>query len=196
MVRNISLDDQELLRQIKNNNSHALKILFEKYFGPLCFFSFQIVKSNELSEESVSDVFTNIWLKRNTIEIRTNFKTYIYTAVKNQSINYLRQEKRYSQNTDSNNLHLIVSDQTADQSILQQNLENKIDSLINELPKRRGLIFRMNRIDGLSYKEIAEILSISINTVQNQMVKAVKFISDQYPRLKKLFIWLFLILFS
>jgi len=187
MIRNINSDDLELLRQIKNNDSHALKILFERYFQPLCYFSFQIVKSIELSEESVSDVFTNIWLKRKTIEIRTNFRTYLYTAVKNQSINYLKHEKKYFQNSDSTNLHLIVSDQSADQSILQQNLENKIDLLIKELPERRGLIFRMNRIDGLSYKEIAEILSISINTVQNQMVKAIKYIADQLPRIKKLF---------
>ena len=181
------IDDLELIDRIKQNDSAALKILFERYFEPLCFFSFQILKSNELCEESVSDVFTNIWLKRKTINIKTNFRSYLYTAVKNQSINYLKQEKRYSQNTDSSNLHLITSDQTADQSLLQQNLENKIDSLIKELPERRGLIFSMNRIDGLSYKEIAEILSISVNTVQNQMVKAIKYIADQLPRMRKLF---------
>jgi RNA polymerase sigma-70 factor (ECF subfamily) len=182
-----NIDDLELLERIKQNDSQALKILFERYFEPLCFFSFQILKSNELCEESVSDVFTNIWLKRKTIDIKTNFRTYLYTAVKNQSINYLRKEKRYSQNIESTNLHLIVSDLNADQLILQQELENKIDSLLKELPERRELIFRMNRIDGLSYKEIAEILSISINTVQNQMVKAIKYIADQLPRIKKLF---------
>lgn len=181
------ISDMELLDRIKKNDSEALRILFERYFEALCFFSFQILKSNELCEESVSDVFTNIWLKRKTINIKTNFRSYLYSAVKNQSINYLRQEKRYSQNMESTNLHLVISDQTADQSILQQNLENKIDSFIKELPERRGLIFRMNRIDGLSYKEIAEILSISVNTVQNQMVKAIKYIADQLPRIKKLF---------
>lgn len=187
MLADKNITDTELLDRIKQNDSAALKILFERYFEPLCFFSFQILKSSELSEESVSDVFTNIWLKRKSIDIKTNFRSYLYSAVKNQSINYLKQEKRYSQNLDSSNLYLIVSDQTADQSILQQNLENEIDLLLNELPERRGLIFRMNRIDGLSYKEIAEILSISVNTVQNQMVKAIKYIADQLPRIRKLF---------
>ncbi len=187
MLTEKNISDLELLERIKQNDSVALRILFERYFEALCFFSFQILKTIELSEESVSDVFTNIWLKRKTIDIKTNFRTYLYTAVKNQSINYLRKEKRYSQNMDSSNLHLIVSDQTADQLVLQQNLENKIDSLLKELPEKRGIIFRMNRIDGLSYKEIAEILSISISTVQNQMVKAIKHIADQLPRIKKLF---------
>jgi RNA polymerase sigma-70 factor (ECF subfamily) len=187
MIQSNNSDDLELLRQIKIDKSHALKILFEKYFQQLCYFSFQIVKSVELSEESVSDVFTNIWLKRKTLDIKGNLKTYLYTAVKNQSINYLRKEKRISQSTESGNLHLIISDQTTDQQLLLQNLEEKIDLLIKELPEKRGLIFRMNRIDGLSYKEIADILSISVNTVQNQMVKAIKFISDQLPRIRKLF---------
>lgn len=187
MLTEKNINDKELLDRIKKNDSDALRILFKRYFEALCFFSFQILKTSKMSEESVLDVFTNIWLKRKTIDIKTNFRTYIYTAVKNQSINYLRQEKRYSEKMESTNLHLIVSDQTADQFILQQNLENKIDSLLKELPERRELIFRMNRIDGLSYKEIAEILSISVNTVQNQMVKAIKYIAEQLPRIKKLF---------
>jgi len=187
MLTQNNISDIELLDRIKKNDSEALRILFGRYFEALCYFSFQILKSKVLCEESVSDVFTNIWLKRKTINIKTNFRTYLFIAVKNQSINYLRQEKRHSQNTESGNLHLIISDQTADQSILHQNLETEIDSLIKELPERRGLIFRMNRIDGLSYAEIADILSISVNTVQNQMVKAIKYITDQLPRIKKLF---------
>ncbi|MEW6702045.1 MAG: RNA polymerase sigma-70 factor [Bacteroidota bacterium] len=187
MLTEKNISDKELLDRIKKNDSGALRILFERYFEALCFFSFQILKTSELSEESVLDVFTNIWLKRKTIDIKTNFRTYIYKAVKNQSINYLRQEKRYSQKMESTNLHLIVSDQSADQFILQQNLENEINSLLKELPERRGLIFRMNRIDGLSYKEIAEVLSISVNTVQNQMIKAIKYIAEQLPRIKRFF---------
>ena len=94
-----NIDDLVLLDRIKQNDSVALRIIFERYFEPLCFFSFQILKSSELCEESVSDVFTNIWLKRKSIDIKSNFRSYLYTAVKNQSINYLRQEKRYSQIT-------------------------------------------------------------------------------------------------
>ena len=81
----------------------------------------------------------------------------------------------------------------ADYIVNYSELKEEIDSLIRQLPKKREMIFRMNRIDGLSYKEIAEVLSISVNTVQNQMVSAVKFLTDQYPRLKKLFLLLYLI---
>lgn len=183
--------DIQLLKNIKEDDHLSLKTLFVKYFASLCFFSFQIVKSTELAEEAVSDVFAELWLKRQTININSSLKSYLYTAVRNRSINYYKQEKRISEPLESDKLHLISSNMLADQPINEEELKKQIEELLNQLPEKRGLIFRMNRIDGLSYQEIAEILSISIHTVQNQMVKAVKFMSEQLPRIKKLFSVLF-----
>ncbi|MDP2035858.1 MAG: RNA polymerase sigma-70 factor [Ignavibacteria bacterium] len=191
MDHNNKITDLELFQRIKESDPAALKILFERYFNPLCYFSFQIVKSIELSEETVSDVFAELWIKRSRINIQTSFKSYLYTAVKNRSINYYKQEKRISEPLDPNQLHLITSQTETDQLVNQQDLEKYIEELLNKLPEKRGLIFRMNRIDGLSYQEIADILSISIHTVQNQMIKAVKFMAEQFPRIKKLFSILF-----
>ena len=184
-------EDFQLLDHIKKDDPLALKALFIKYYNPLCYFSFQIVKSTELAEETVSDVFAELWIKRNRINIQTSFKSYLYTAVKNRSINYYKQEKRISKPIEPNQLHLVTSEAQTDQIVNQQDLEKQIEELLNQLPEKRGLIFRMNRIDGLSYQEIADILSISIHTVQNQMINAVKFMAEQFPRIKKLFSILF-----
>lgn len=183
--------DFQLLNNIKRDDPLALKTLFAKYFHPLCYFSFQIVKSTELAEETVSDVFAELWIKRAGINIQTSLKSYLYTAVKNRSINYYKQEKRLSEPIVPDQLHLVTSVATADQLANQQDLEKQIEELLNQLPEKRGLIFRMNRIDGLSYQEIADILSISVHTVQNQMIKAVKYMAEQFPRIKKLFSILF-----
>ncbi|RJQ62076.1 MAG: RNA polymerase sigma-70 factor [Stygiobacter sp.] len=184
-------EDFQLLDHIKKDDPLALKALFIKYYNPLCYFSFQIVKSTELAEETVSDVFAELWIKRNRINIQTSFKSYLYTAVKNRSINYYKQEKRLAEPLKPNQLHLITSQTETDQLVNQQDLEKQIEELLNQLPEKRGLIFRMNKIDGLSYQEIADILSISIHTEQNQMIKAVKFMAEQLPRIKKLFSILF-----
>ncbi|MBI3124589.1 MAG: RNA polymerase sigma-70 factor [Ignavibacteriales bacterium] len=184
-------EDFQLLDHIKKDDPLALKALFIKYYNPLCYFSFQIVKSTELSEETVSDVFAELWIKRNRINVQTSFKSYLYTAVKNRSINYYKQEKRLAEALKPNQLHLITSQTETDHIVNQQDLEKQIEELLKQLPEKRGLIFRMNRIDGLSYQEIADILSISIHTVQNQMIKAVKFMAEQFPRIKKLFSILF-----
>ncbi len=85
--------DEDLLSQIKHNDSGALKVLFEKYFAALCYFSNKFVRNTDLAEEAVSDIFLNIWLKKGKIEITTSLRAYLYTAVRNQSLNYLKQNK-------------------------------------------------------------------------------------------------------
>ena len=175
--------DKELFHQIKKNKSNALSTLFNKYYVQLCRFSYTYVKSVDLAEEVVSDVFYNIWVNRKKIEIKSNLKTYLYSATRNISINYLAKESRTWENIETIGLENIVSENSPEKILNQKELEKLIESLIKKLPKKRQLVFRLNRIDGLSYKEIARILSISVNTVQNHMVKAVEFIYNQYPKI-------------
>jgi RNA polymerase sigma-70 factor, ECF subfamily len=182
MRSNIYITDEELFRRIKRDDAQALKLLFERYFSSLCSFSFKFVRSAEVAEEAVSDVFLNLWIKKALIEIQTNFKTYVYTAVRNQSLNYVKKNKIHLEEIDTADKENKHSDLHADTFITYEELKNDIDALLQQLPEKRQIIFRLNRIDGLSYKEIAEILSISIHTVQNQIVAAVKFLTDQHSR--------------
>lgn len=165
--------DQNYLRRIKANDQEALEELFEKYYYQLCDFAFQFVRSFDLTEEVVSDVFMKIWKNRRKIQIQNSFKAYLYTATRNQALNYLKKEQRNLESLD-------VLENTAsenyqpDEELMFRELENRIEILINILPPRRKLIFKLSRIEGFTYQEIADILSISIHTVQNQMVQAVK----------------------
>jgi RNA polymerase sigma-70 factor (ECF subfamily) len=184
MQNNKYMTDEELLRRMKHADPHALKILFERYYSSLCSFAFRFVKTMHLAEEAVSDVFLHIWLKKNTIEIRTNLKTYLYTAVRNQSINYVKHHTVSFEDIETVDAQDAISELHPHAHMLYEELKDDIDALLRQLPEKRQIIFKMNRIDGLSYKEIAEILSISVHTVQNQMVAAVKFISGHHPRQK------------
>lgn len=165
--------DEILFHRIRNNDQTALEMLFERYYYQLCDFSFQYVRSFDLTEEIVSDVFMNIWRKRRKLRIKSSFKAYIYRSVRNQSINYLKKENR-----EFDSLDLLINEATEsyqpDEELIFCELENKIEILLNTLPPRRKLIFKLSRIEGFTYQEIADILSISIYTVQNQMVQAVK----------------------
>jgi RNA polymerase sigma-70 factor (ECF subfamily) len=178
------ITDEELFQRIKRDDAQALKILFEKYFSLLCRFASKFVRTTDLAEEIVSDIFLNIWLKKETIEIKTSLKTYLYIAVRNQSLNYLKKNRIHLEEIETIVKENRVSDLKADQLITYEELEDDIDTLLQQLPEKRQIIFRLNRLDGLSYKEIAEIFSISIHTVQNQMVAAVKFLTDQHLRHK------------
>jgi RNA polymerase sigma-70 factor (ECF subfamily) len=184
MQDNKYIADEELLRSMKNGDSKALKMLFERYYSSLCCFAFRFVKTIPLAEEAVSDVFLNIWLKKNNIEIRTSLKSYLYTAVRNQSINYTKHNTFLFEDIETIEAHDAISELHPQNDIMYEELKDNIDVLIRQLPEKRQIIFRMNRIDGLSYKEIAEVLSISVHTVQNQMVAAVKCISGCSPQRK------------
>jgi RNA polymerase sigma-70 factor (ECF subfamily) len=184
MQENRHSTDEELFQHIKNDDAKALKILFERYFSSLCYFACKFVKNVHPAEEVVSDVFLNLWLKKEKIEIKINLRTYLFTAVKNQSLNYLKTNKIHLEEIDTADKESKTSDLNADRAVMYEELKNDLDALLRQLPEKRQIIFRMNRIDGLSYKEIAEILSISIHTVQNQMVAAVKYLTGQHPRYK------------
>jgi RNA polymerase sigma-70 factor, ECF subfamily len=176
------IDDAELFTRIKKNDAGALRTLFERYYQALCRFSASIVKNTETAEETVSDVFAELWLKRGTIELRSALRPYLYTAVKNRSLNSLRSSGAALVPFDCLEVDPVGSDSTADGPLLYKELELSIEALIDRMPERRRLIFCMTRIDGLSYQETADILSISIHTVQNQMVEAVKFLARSSAR--------------
>lgn len=186
MYNKHNISDEELFQFIKKDNSNALKILFSKYYENLCYFAFSFVKEKQLSEEVVSDIFITIWEKRKKIIITGKVKSYLYTAVKNQSLNYLRKNKIHFEQLDAVDQLMLTVQTKADDQVNYDELKNVIDGLIDKLPGKRKLIFEMNKFDELSYQEIADILSISVSTVRNQMIKAVKFLNNQYPTLKKI----------
>lgn len=180
--------DEELLLLISRDDHKALEILFNRYYQALCFFSNRFLNNKYLVEEAVSDVFLNIWLKRGRIQIQSSIKAYLYTAVRNQSINYLKKKDYNFEDLEIVDKERVIANLSPDHFIYHEELKNEIEKIIRNLPEKRQLIFRMNRIDGFSYKEIAEVLSISVNTVQNQMGHAVKYLAEHLPRIKKFFI--------
>ncbi|HOI30669.1 MAG TPA: RNA polymerase sigma-70 factor [Melioribacteraceae bacterium] len=182
--------DEELLLLISRDDHKALEILFNRYYQALCFFSNRFLNNKYLVEEAVSDVFLNIWLKRGRIQITSSIKAYLYTAVRNQSINYLKKKDYNFEDLEVVDKEKVIASLSPDHFIYHEELKNEIEKIILNIPEKRQIIFRMNRIDGLSYKEIAEVLSISVNTVQNQMGHAVKYLAEHLPRIKKFFILL------
>nr|WP_321358569.1 RNA polymerase sigma-70 factor [uncultured Draconibacterium sp.] len=172
--------EEEFINRIKQNDQTALEKLHRKYYQLLCSFAFNYVKNVHSAEEIVSDVFLNFWLKRHSLTINSSIKSYLYISVKNQSINYLNTKKQIFEEITDNSFEFEASGNDADAEINYIETFNQIEKIIRELPPQRQTIFRLNRVDGLKYKEIAEILSISVNTVQKQMTEAVKHISKYY----------------
>lgn len=173
-----SINDNEKEWPSENREAY-FEALFHTYYKQLCRFSFRIVHDKDKAEDVVQTCFINFWHKRETIRIQTSFKAYLFRAVYNRSINeYSRSKKIINEEVSVlNETGGSVSDDP--ELLLQaQDVQKKIDQAIGAMPDGCRTIFMLSREDQLSYKEIAEMLEISVKTVENQMGKALRIMRE------------------
>jgi RNA polymerase sigma-70 factor (family 1) len=167
---------QKLINRIAlYDDAIAYKEVFLLYHPKLVGFSTTITKSRELAEEVVSDVFLKIWTTRTNLSRVENFHLYIYVITKHLSINALlknRKEQSFTLDEAVVEIKSIYLD--PEQMMMTAEMVRRIQSAIRELPPKCQLIFKLVKEDGLKYKEVAELLQLSIKTIENQMTIALK----------------------
>jgi RNA polymerase sigma-70 factor (ECF subfamily) len=157
------------------DDEKAYRELFFAFYKALKQFAFSFVKSREMAEEIVSDVFINIWKGRKSLEEIDNLKTYLYISTKNISLKYLlKQHKQIAIAIDALTIELESKDICPDQMMITADMVNKISEAVNQLPPRCKLIYKFIKEDGLRYKEVAAILNISVKTIDNQLAIALR----------------------
>lgn len=167
---------QRLLESIAlHSDQKAYKELFLLLHKPLCQFAYGILKSHDDAEEVVSDVFIAVWEKREKLVHIDSPLLYLYTSVKNRALNSIARQKR-QQALDAGEwlvpLNSVYFD--PEKLMMTEELIQKIRNSIQELPTRCRLIFKLVKEDGLKYKEVAELLQISVKTVEAQMAIALR----------------------
>lgn len=155
-------------------NDAVMEELFKTHYLSLCNYAYIFIKDIDESEDVVQGVFYQLWKKRETTEITSSFKAYLFAAVRNtclKRINHLKVRNEYKENV----IHLDRKDSnhTMDK-IMGRELESQINNAIENLPEQCRLIYTLSRQSGFKYAEIAEHLKISLKTVENQMGKALK----------------------
>jgi len=173
--------EQELVRKIILCDQRAFKELFHLYYKRLCRFAFLFLQSKEVSEEVVSDVFFNIWGKREQLNPEGNIRSLLYTAVRNNAIDY-RRGKTINIQDNINVYELKIEDTETDTEIDIELYQKRLQKSFDLLPDRCKMIARLHFNDELSYKEIAEILKISPYTVKAQIVIAINKIKDTFEK--------------
>lgn len=164
-----------LLQRVCNDDAQAYKELFLLYHPRLIQFAYSITHSRVQAEEVVSDVFLKIWLKRKTLLKVKNFHLYLYISTKNFSINYLNKEKRERTfSLDQSVVEFKSFYFNPEQLVLSDEALRRIQFAIRQLPRQCQLIFKLVKEDGLKYKEVAELLNLSIKTIEAQMGIALK----------------------
>ena len=174
---------KELQQRIANYaDMKAYEALYKMLFNSLYKFALSFVKSKEASEEIVSDAFVKIWqmgIKLNDIE---NIKAYLFTITKNFSLNYITQNHKVIQlNIKDVDFDDIITFVDPEEIFMSGEIIKRIKKSINELPPQCRIIFQLVKEDGLSYKEVASILDISVFTVRNQMGIGLKKMAESLP---------------
>jgi len=169
-------DDKKLIVALKANDHKAFDSLFRKYAQKLYNFSLVLIKDKFVAEEMVQVVFLKIWEKRHLIEEHYSFQSFLFTIAHHEIISWIRKTQSEQRKTlifHTNNS--LVTNET-EIKIEFQNYETLAEQLIELLPEKRRLIFNLSRKEGLSNKEIAQKLSLSLKTVENQMTAALRFL--------------------
>lgn len=157
------------------DDMNAYKRLYEVFFTPLFRLSHTLVKSREAAEEIVSDVFLKLWQMRSRLAEVDNLKVYLYIITKNLSLNYItRNYKNPIVQLERMHLEFAADLSLPDELCISTDMAARIHKSMNELPPQCKLIFQLVKQDGMKYKEVAEILDISVLTVRNQVAIAVK----------------------
>ena len=167
-------ESTNILHQIAAGDQQAFKMLYNHFYKRLYHFALSMVKIKESAEEIIEDVFIRIWQQgANLPEIR-NLKVYLYTAAKNTSLNYLSKRANESITEPFDHIHIEFSESASpEQLMITAEMFNKIRLSVETLPPRCKMIFKLIREDGLKYKEVSQILNISVNTIDAQMAIAV-----------------------
>jgi RNA polymerase sigma-70 factor (ECF subfamily) len=157
------------------DDQEAFIKLYRHFQPPLKKFAYSICKNREDAEEIVEDVFIRIWMKRRTLDQVNNLKLYLYLATRNFSLNYCRNKQLATQlNIDDMNIEIQALSPDPQQQLLSLEIQQQIAKAIEELPHRCRVVFKLVKEDGLKQKDVAELLHLSLKTVENQLAIAVK----------------------
>lgn len=165
--------DKDLIRRIAKGDEQAFTIFYKRNWHPTYQYLISIVKSTEISEELVADIFVKIWLSRDTLGDIKNPSAYFRQMVKNKALDYLRMISRHKKLEQEYRHHIMLRRLDAPQAPGQEaEIAQLKEKFVSQLSPQRKKVFMMHRDEGLSYSQIAEKLHISITTVKKTMSEA------------------------
>ena len=173
-------DFKKLQSEIAAGSETAFSELYTLMGTRLLKFAASLLHSREIAEEVIEDVFIKLWANRVKITAIDNLPVYLYVSVKNLSLNKMSERARQLLTRPFDGIEPELEALTDDpySLLITAEMLSRMNHAINMLPPRCKMIFKLVREDGLRYKEVAEILNISVNTIDAQMAIAVQRIAS------------------
>lgn len=176
----VEYSDSSIISLLKEGSEKAFEWLFKAHFDSLHAYAYTFLKDDEVAEEIVQNVFCRIWEKRYQLKTDGSLKAYLYRAVHNESLNYLKHQKvKASFGVYYAGQLQQDEEENASRKLMTAELQQRIDNAISELPQQCRIIFQLSRFELLKYQQIADHMGLSVKTVENQMGKALRMMREK-----------------
>jgi RNA polymerase sigma-70 factor (ECF subfamily) len=157
----------------------AFDKIYYEYNPRLQKFVHSLLKSETDTEEIVQEVFVRVWENRQKIKSFGSFESYLFSIAYNTTINLLRKRVKEARTIEYiKSIQIEIDNSALDENPDWHEIDGKINLLIEKMPARQKEVFKMRHFQGLSYKEIAGTLDLSVNTIENHLVKAHRFLKE------------------
>ena len=183
------LSDYELLALFKEGQKSAYEEIYRRYWGLLFNHARKMVQSDEDAKDLVQDVFSVFWLDGPTLELQTTLSAYLYSLVRYKVFNLIDRKKVRSNYLSSLEDYIKKNEYSAEYRVREKQMEELIEKEIATLPPKMREVFELSRKANLNYREIAEKLNISDNTVKKQMSNALKILRSRLGVIFDLFFY-------
>ena len=163
--------ERQLQRRIRDGDEGAFDIVFRAHYANLVRMAESIVRDRSVGEELAQEVMLELWRRRENLQLEQNFRAYLLRATRNRALNHVRHERIVQREQ-----VLAASESRTvpppDAEMLGGELERAIAASLASLPENCREVFEMSRTQGLRYAEIADVLDISVKTVEKRMGQA------------------------
>ncbi|MFS8616759.1 MAG: RNA polymerase sigma-70 factor [Solitalea sp.] len=186
----VEFDGTALIELLQARDEQAFEQLFKAFYKPLHAYAFVMLKDETEAEEMVQRVFVTLWNKCERLTIESSLKAYLYRAVRNECLNYLKHQKVRAAYRVYYRARPEGGEERADDRLVAGELRVRLREAMDQLPPQCRTIFQLSRFEQLKYREIADELGISVKTVENQMGKALRLMRVKLSEFLPLFVLL------
>ncbi len=170
----MSLKDTEILEKLKIGDQSGYKDLFDLYYIPLSVYSLKYCDSFDQAEDIVQEIFVKFWDEKLYLKLNNSIGPYLFKAVKNNTLSYLKKNKRYRfEKIEDQVNRIIIEDEVVDLENIEEE-KRKLYRKIEALPLKSREVFKAIVLNNLKYKEAAEELGVSVNTIKTHYSNALK----------------------
>ena len=177
------MEDSRLIELLREGDPLSFEILFQKYYVRFYNFVFNLTKNSQAAEDIIQNVFMKIWINRANLRPDQSIHNYIYVLSKREMLNHIRDRKAYVQVE-----RLVMAEQPSeevtDQSMSLKELDGRIRRFIADMPEQRRKVFLLSRYRGLTNKEIAEMMGLSVRTVDRHINLALTSLKKEFMNIK------------